>query len=492
MIGIDNKHLSDIPQVPGVNELLDHGISLPAGLFLLIGSPGVGKTMYSRQFILDGLRNNDTCAFISSSITENQFKLLFSGTDQNLIRNLKFLKPCGNISSRRDSPAKILGAIKILESAKKGPDKSEKRKQREGSTRLVVDSLTHMSLICGERFMLKFISGLSALVRENKSIAICTLATSEQRLRDTLSAFAEGILEMRLEENDSKGSLRRGLRLLSIKGIHHDPHWIDFTISNNGDVNFGGHSASVPTLSCTLCGKTIGREPITESDLVFDTRDCVETYKKLASAYGMDLADTGLTSRAFNVSFFFVDIVGLSDPAMSVKKQIQKIEMLNKMISSCDSFKKSTQEKKIIFPTGDGMAIGFLLNPELPLELGIELHRKLHLHNRDKSEEDHVQVRIGLASGPVFRVTDMNNVQNVWGPGIILARRVMDAGDGGHILLADKLAEELIALKDEYRSMIKPISLVYEIKHGQKITLYSAYSDDFGNPELPARVPRIH
>jgi hypothetical protein len=67
----------------------------------------------------------------------------------------------------------------------------------------------------------------------------------------------------------------------------------------------------------------------------------------------------------------------------------------------------------------------------------------------------------------------------------------MDAGDNGHILLADKLAEELIALKDEYRSIIKPICQVYEIKHGQKITLYSAYSHDFGNPELPARVPRI-
>ena len=67
----------------------------------------------------------------------------------------------------------------------------------------------------------------------------------------------------------------------------------------------------------------------------------------------------------------------------------------------------------------------------------------------------------------------------------------MDAGDNGHILLADKLAEELIALKDEYRSAIRPICQVYEIKHGQKITLYSAYSQEFGNPELPAKVPRM-
>jgi hypothetical protein len=66
----------------------------------------------------------------------------------------------------------------------------------------------------------------------------------------------------------------------------------------------------------------------------------------------------------------------------------------------------------------------------------------------------------------------------------------MDAGDNGHILIAEKLAEDLISLKDEYRQAIKLISTTYRIKHGQNIKLYSAYSDDFGNPEIPAKVPR--
>jgi hypothetical protein len=66
----------------------------------------------------------------------------------------------------------------------------------------------------------------------------------------------------------------------------------------------------------------------------------------------------------------------------------------------------------------------------------------------------------------------------------------MDAGDSGHILLSSRIAEELTALKDEYRSIIKPISDIYEIKHGQKIGLYSAYSHDFGNPEMPTKVPQ--
>jgi hypothetical protein len=64
----------------------------------------------------------------------------------------------------------------------------------------------------------------------------------------------------------------------------------------------------------------------------------------------------------------------------------------------------------------------------------------------------------------------------------------MDAGDNDHILIAEKLAEELISLKDEYRRVVNLISNKYRLKHGQEIKLYSAYSDDFGNPQIPAKV----
>jgi len=133
------------------------------------------------------------------------------------------------------------------------------------------------------------------------------------------------------------------------------------------------------------------------------------------------------------------------------------------------------------------MAIGFLLSPESPFQLGTEVHRKLRIYNRGKSIEDIIGVRIGLSSGPVFIVNDIDNNQNVWGPGIILARRVMDIGDNFHILLADRLAEELIGLKDEYRTTIKYV-LDYQIKHGQRIKIYSAFSKEFGNPMQPAKL----
>jgi class 3 adenylate cyclase len=228
---------------------------------------------------------------------------------------------------------------------------------------------------------------------------------------------------------------------------------------------------------------------VVESDFVFDTKKCADTYRKFSDAYGSSMPETGLPSKVVDIGFFFVDIVGLSDPRLSVKSQVQKIEVLNRLIAECDAFKKTPAGQKLVLPAGDGMAIGFLLNPELPLELAIQLHRKLGQYNRERKwAGDRVQVRIGLGSGPIFTVSDLTNAQNVWGPGIILARRVMDAGDEGHILLAGNIAEDLIALKDEYRSIIRMVSDSFEIKHGQKIRLYSAYSPaDFGNPQPPAR-----
>jgi Adenylate and Guanylate cyclase catalytic domain len=153
----------------------------------------------------------------------------------------------------------------------------------------------------------------------------------------------------------------------------------------------------------------------------------------------------------------------LSDPSLSVRKQIEKIEVLNNLISSCPAFKK-TSEKKIL-PTGDGMARGIMTSPDLPLQLSVELHKKLHEYNQrsDKIDSSYLGVRIGLATGPVFIVNDVNNNQNIWGPGIILARRVMDVGNGSHISLEGGLAESLISLEDKYKIMIKFLGN-YQIK----------------------------
>jgi Adenylate and Guanylate cyclase catalytic domain len=187
-----------------------------------------------------------------------------------------------------------------------------------------------------------------------------------------------------------------------------------------------------------------------------------------------------------HASFFFIDIVGLSDPSMSTKIQIKKIETLNKSIMNCSAFGSTPKATMMALPTGDGMAIGFLQAPELPLKLAIELHGKLSKYNKSKIPAETVRVRIGLHSGPVFIVNDILNNKNVWGPGIIVARRIMDIGDDGHILLSSRTAEDLRELSDQYKQIIKPL-YDYTTKHSQKLFLYSAYGKGFGNPKLPTK-----
>ena len=514
-------------QIPGISDLLDKGV-IPDSLLLLIGPAGAGKSMYCRQFFSDGLFDGDYCIYISSSLTNKQFISHFSNIEKiNLIQNSKFINPYlyrssldsqsvgrgievensnkllsltlkdiqdsitkvtkyvnsddENIISRISSVGNSLNRSNAIYSPNASNSSDNNNNSR--AIRVVVDSLTHLLAVFGETAVLQFVNDLSFFLKEVEAMAIFTLTTpTSDFLTNSLSSIFDGIIEMKLEEDD--GSLNRNIRLLSIKGMSHKPSWIKFKISDDGNLAFADQSSS---LTCMLCGKSIMGPPILDSEFTFDSQTCLETYKKLAGVYGSNISEIGLPSEVVDVNFFFTDIVSLSDPLLPVKKQMQKIGILNNMIGSCDAYFRTPKDKKIILATGDGMAIGFLLNPELPFQLSTQLHRKLRIYNRGKSAEDVIGIRIGLGSGPVFVVNDIKDNQNVWGPGIILARRVMDIGDNFHILLADRLAEDLIALKYEYRTTIKPIA-DYKIKHGQKIKLYSAYSKEFGNPQSPSRI----
>ena len=326
--------------------------------------------------------------------------------------------------------------------------------------------------IFGEKAVETFVTDIYYLLKMFEVEAIFTLTTSSSNEYRTnrLSSIFDGILEIKLEERNQM--FTRNIRLLSIKGLHHNPTWIRFDITSEGSLTFGEHLHS---LVCYLCKDPIFDVPVMYSDLPFHSSH-LDIYMKLAGAYGFHIAEVGLASEVINANFFFIDIVGLSDPSYSVTKQREKIENLNNLIISCDAFNQD--DKKIILPTGDGMVIGFLLNPELPFQLSIQLHQKLRDYNAEKSNGDVIGVRIGLNSGSVFTVNDVKNNQNYWGPGIILARRIMDMGNNLHILIADILAEALIALKDEYKTSINPIG-TYQVKHGQSIKLLFSIFERF-------------
>ena len=99
-------------------------------------------------------------------------------------------------------------------------------------------------------------------------------------------------------------------------------------------------------------------------------------------------------SQSINAHFFFVDIVGLSDPSMSTKTQIKKIEVLNRCILETEVYQTTKKESLLTLPTGDGMCLGFLQGPELPLHLAVQLQEKLAKYNNGKIPSENVRVRI--------------------------------------------------------------------------------------------------
>ena len=87
-------------------------------------------------------------------------------------------------------------------------------------------------------------------------------------------------------------------------------------------------------------------------------------------------------------------------------------------------------------PTGDGMALVFWNSSEEPAQCALEVARALKDHSA-------IQVRMGIHSGPVSEVIDVNGRVNIAGAGINMAQRVMDCGDAGHILLSQRVADDL-------------------------------------------------
>ena len=162
----------------------------------------------------------------------------------------------------------------------------------------------------------------------------------------------------------------------------------------------------------------------------------------------------------------------------------RKIIVLNQLIDRTEIFRQRDPDSTLVLPTGDGMAIGFSDSPEKPLRLALEIHKNLYRYNKLKRAEDKLLIRIGIDTGPVYLIKDLNGKENVWGPGIIMARRVMDLAREMNIIASARIANDIRSLRPEYRNILHAIG-DYSIKHGEKILIYNVYGDGFGNKKSP-------
>jgi len=189
-------------------------------------------------------------------------------------------------------------------------------------------------------------------------------------------------------------------------------------------------------------------------------------------------------------SFFFIDIVGLSNPVLSTETQQKKIKVLNEIIQVCKAFFESPKDNLLILPTGDGMLIGFKNGLEEPVKLAVEFHGKLSKYNETATGAEKIEVRIGCHIGHVFVVKDVAGNINLWGPGAILARRIMDMGDTNHILVSNELANDLMEISSDYAKSLHLLQN-FGIKHGENLLIYSAFGDEFGNSQMPKEKIKI-
>jgi TolB-like protein/Flp pilus assembly protein TadD len=174
----------------------------------------------------------------------------------------------------------------------------------------------------------------------------------------------------------------------------------------------------------------------------------------------------------------FLDVVGYSK--LLVNEQREVLQQLNEVVRSAPQFRKSSAVGKLIrIPTGDGMALVFFQSPEEPVHCAMEIAKALKSH-------PHIRLRMGVHSGPVDQVTDVNDQTNVAGVGINFAQRVMDCGDAGHILISKRVADDLTQ-DSLWQPLLHELGEI-EVKHGVKLGVVNLYTEELGNPQPPKKL----
>ncbi len=174
----------------------------------------------------------------------------------------------------------------------------------------------------------------------------------------------------------------------------------------------------------------------------------------------------------------FLDVVGYS--LLPTDRQTEVIERLQEIVRGTAEFERAQAAGEMVgLPTGDGMALVFFRDPAAPVECAVAVAKAL----RGAPE---IRLRMGVHTGPVYRVADINANRNVAGGGINLAQRVMDCGDAGHILLSRSIAE-VIAQLSGWSKYLRDIG-EHEVKHGVRVQLFNLATAEAGNPAVPKKL----
>jgi TolB-like protein len=173
----------------------------------------------------------------------------------------------------------------------------------------------------------------------------------------------------------------------------------------------------------------------------------------------------------------FIDIVGYIK--LLITEQSEQMQRLREIVRGTEQFRLAKSEGKLLgLPTGDGGALVFRTSPDAPVLCALEISKELKKHPE-------LRVRMGIHSGPVNEITDLNEQANIAGAGINVAQRIMDCGDAGHILLSKHVADDLEQYP-RWRSHLHDLGEC-EVKHGVRVNAVNLYTDEVGNSEVPEK-----
>src|SRR6266487_4046585 len=173
----------------------------------------------------------------------------------------------------------------------------------------------------------------------------------------------------------------------------------------------------------------------------------------------------------------FIDTVGYSK--LSINEQRAVVDELTTIVRGSDQYQKAEAAGRLIkIPAGDGMALVFYTSQEAPAQSAVEI-------SRARKEHPRLELRMGVHSGPVSGVIDVNGHANLAGAGLNIAQRVMACGDAGHILVSKHVAEDLEEY-EHWRPLLHDLGAC-EVKHGMRVGIANLYADQVGNPRLPQK-----
>jgi TolB-like protein/integral membrane sensor domain MASE1/class 3 adenylate cyclase/Flp pilus assembly protein TadD len=283
--------------------------------------------------------------------------------------------------------------------------------------------------------------GFGSFVRETENQSLLTLQWWMAVLTITAMALSAGMAERRRVEEE----------LQQQKAVVETP--------SRTKEHFHAHEVRAPPAPVISTLESLETEPQTEEDRsVEPTPD--------------------LQLRIAHV--LLIDVVGYSK--LLVDEEVELLQELKQIAHETESFRAAEAAGKLTrVPMGDGMALLFYRSPEEPVQCALEISRALKHH-------PHIQVRMGVHSGPVNRVKDVNDKTNVAGAGINVGQRVLDCGDAGHILLSAHVAEDLAEYR-HWRPHLHDLGEC-EVKHGLHLHLFNLYKEDLGNPQIPEKLKR--